>query len=168
MNNYNIPGTWTRLPYTYRNVSVCTGFYLDAVVTFSRVQTFGTNQEVPTAPIEKLVHADTILFVSLCLFHVPDKFTLFTLSLNNFDIQRRDLCREFMSIYLGVTPHHNRLPWENFTLRLPRPAVAWIHQTRGLGGSRTVASLVTYHRTTSHRYTRVSHKDKECKLRMNV
>ena len=86
VNNYNIPGTWTRLRYTYRNVSACGGFVLDAVVTFSRVLTLGTNEDVATSSSEKLVHADPIRYVSLFLFHVSDMFSLFTLSLNNLDI----------------------------------------------------------------------------------
>ena len=89
VNNYNIPATWTRLRYTYRNVSVCGGFVLDAVVTFSRVLTLGNNEDVATTPSEKLVHADRFRYVSLCLFHVPDMFSLFTLSLNNFYIKMR-------------------------------------------------------------------------------
>ena len=86
VNNYNVPGTRTRLRYTYRNVSVCTGFYLDAVATFSRVLVVGNNEVVATAPSEKLVNANTILYVSRCLFHVSDMFSLFTLSLNNIYI----------------------------------------------------------------------------------
>jgi len=74
-----------------------------------------------------------------------------------------------MSTYLEVAPyHHHCLPRKNFTLRLTRPAGAWILQTRGLGGRGTFTSFFTYHRTTSHRYTRVSYEEKECKSRMYV
>jgi len=70
----------------YRSMSVCTGFVLDIVATFSRVLTLGTNEVVATSPSEKPVHADPIRYVSLCLFYVPDMLSLFTLSLNNIYI----------------------------------------------------------------------------------
>ena len=60
-----------------------------------------------------------------------------------------DIFREFMSIYLGVAPHHHhRLPRRNslfgcHTLKQPGSAkqVAWAEAV--------VTSLVTYHLTTS-------------------
>jgi len=61
---------------------VGTGFVLDVVTTFSRVLALGTNEVVATTPSEKLVHVEPIQNVSLCLFHVPDTFSLFTLSFN--------------------------------------------------------------------------------------
>jgi len=81
VNNYNTPGTWTRLRYTYPNVTLGISFIFDAVVTFPRSLTLGTNDDVATTPSEKLVHADPILYVSLRLFNAPDIFSLFTLSL---------------------------------------------------------------------------------------
>jgi len=66
----------------YRIMSVCTSFVFGAVATISWALVLST-EIVATAPSEKLVHADTIRYVSLSLFHVPDIFSLFTLSLDN-------------------------------------------------------------------------------------
>jgi len=67
-------------------MSVCTGFNLDVVATFSRVLSLGTNEVVGITPSEKPVHADPIRYVSLCHLHVPVIFSLCTLSFNNIYI----------------------------------------------------------------------------------
>ena len=149
-------------------MSACSGFVLDAVLTFSRVLTLGTNDDVATTPSEKLEHADTIptCHFASSMHLIFSLFSHYRLITSKYKCV---ICVENMSIYLGVVPHHHqRLPGENFTHRLPRPAAAWILQTRVLGGRGTFTSFVTYHRTTSHRYTRVSHEDQECKFRMFV
>ena len=81
-----------------------------------------------------------------------------------------DIFKEFVSIYLGLHSTTTVFQGElHSSIAMPsRPAGARICNKRGLGGRRTVTSLVTYHRTTSHPYTRVSHEDQECKSRMYV
>ena len=76
-----------------------------------------------------------------------------------------------MSIYLGL----HRTTTTVFQCEIHSlistpsiPEAARIHRKRGLGGRRKITSLVTYHRTISNRFTRVSLEDPECKTRMYV
>jgi len=79
VNKYKIPGTWTRLRYTYLYLFVCANFVLGAIATISWALALGTNEIVGAAPSEKFSHTDTIRYVSPSLFHVPNIFSLFIL-----------------------------------------------------------------------------------------